>query len=88
MKCSNDDESYVEQICSNDDESYADMELVPPILYDIVAHLQSMANKRTARSIFGKLILAASSYFVWLERNNRLFKNVKRTPEELRDVIM
>ncbi|GJV80043.1 reverse transcriptase domain, reverse transcriptase zinc-binding domain protein [Tanacetum coccineum] len=66
----------------------ADMELVPPILYDIVAHLLSMANKRTARSIFGKLILAASSYFVWLERNNRLFKNVKRTPEELRDVIM
>ncbi|GJZ24924.1 hypothetical protein Tco_0562383 [Tanacetum coccineum] len=49
---------------------------------------ESMANKRTARSIFGKLILAASSYFVWLERNNRLFKNVKRTPEELRDVIM
>ncbi|GJT14818.1 retrovirus-related pol polyprotein from transposon TNT 1-94 [Tanacetum coccineum] len=47
----------------------ADMELVPPILYDIVAHLQSMANKRTAKSIFGKLILAASSYFVWLERN-------------------
>ncbi|GJV66863.1 hypothetical protein Tco_1482372 [Tanacetum coccineum] len=66
----------------------ADMELVPPILYDIVAHLLSMANKRTARSIFGKLILAATSYFVWLERNNRLFKNVKRTPEELRDVIM
>ncbi|GJY37497.1 hypothetical protein Tco_0422875 [Tanacetum coccineum] len=66
----------------------ADMELVPPILYDIVDHLQPMANKRTARSIFGKLILAASSYFVWLERNNRLFKNVKRTPEELRDVIM
>ncbi|GJS64451.1 putative reverse transcriptase domain, reverse transcriptase zinc-binding domain protein [Tanacetum coccineum] len=66
----------------------ADMELVPPILYDIVDHLQPMANKRTARSIFGKLILAASSYFVWLERYNCLFKNVKRTPEELRDVIM
>ncbi|GJR53134.1 putative RNA-directed DNA polymerase [Tanacetum coccineum] len=66
----------------------ADMELVPPILYDIVDHLQPMANMRTTRSIFGKLILAASSYFVLLERNNRLFKNVKRTPEELRDVIM
>ncbi|GJY09134.1 reverse transcriptase domain-containing protein [Tanacetum coccineum] len=26
----------------------------PPILYDIVAHLQSMANKRTARSIFAR----------------------------------
>ncbi|GJR15479.1 putative reverse transcriptase domain-containing protein [Tanacetum coccineum] len=57
----------------------ANMELVPPILYDIVDHLQPMANKRTVRSIFGKLLLAASSYFVWLERNNRLFKNVKRT---------
>ncbi|GKA41349.1 putative reverse transcriptase domain-containing protein [Tanacetum coccineum] len=61
---------------------------VPPILYDIVAHLQSMANKRTARSIFGKLILAASSYFVWLERNNRLFRLLSETPEELRDVIL
>ncbi|GJX26449.1 aspartic peptidase [Tanacetum coccineum] len=30
----------------------ADMELVPPILYDIVDHLQPMANKRMARSIF------------------------------------
>ncbi|GKA87243.1 reverse transcriptase zinc-binding domain-containing protein [Tanacetum coccineum] len=67
----------------------ADMELVPPILYDIVDHLQPMANKKTARSIFGKLILAASSYFVWLwNRINRCVKNVKRTLEELRDVIM
>ncbi|GKB82679.1 hypothetical protein Tco_0949574 [Tanacetum coccineum] len=41
----------------------ADMELVPPILYDIVDHLQPMANKRTARSIFGKLILAGLLLF-------------------------
>ncbi|GJW10935.1 copia protein [Tanacetum coccineum] len=66
----------------------ADMEMVPPVLQNIIDYLHPMAHKRSARSIFGKLILAASSYFVWLERNARLFKNVKRTPEEIKDVIM
>ncbi|GJS20507.1 RNA-directed DNA polymerase, eukaryota [Tanacetum coccineum] len=42
----------------------------------------------TALSVFGKLILAASSYYIWLERNNRLFKKGKRSPEEIRDIII
>ncbi|GJX75261.1 hypothetical protein Tco_0313856 [Tanacetum coccineum] len=66
----------------------ADMELVPPILNDIFLHLQPMSHKRTTRSIIGRLILAASSYFIWLERNNCLFKMIKRSPEEIHDVIM
>ncbi|GKA08214.1 hypothetical protein Tco_0687545 [Tanacetum coccineum] len=66
----------------------ADMELVPPILDDIILHLQPMSHKRTTRSIIGRLILAASSYLIWLERNNHLFKMIKRSPEEIRDVIM
>ncbi|GJR75338.1 ribonuclease H-like domain-containing protein [Tanacetum coccineum] len=66
----------------------ASMETVQPVLQDIIVHLQSMAHKRTPRSIFGKLILAPSYYYVCLERNNRLFKKTKQSPEELRDVIM
>ncbi|GJX51416.1 putative reverse transcriptase domain-containing protein [Tanacetum coccineum] len=66
----------------------AGMENVPPILYDIVMHLLPLSHKRTARSIVGRLILAAAAYHVWIERNNRLFKNAKRTPEEIRDMIM
>ncbi|GJT00877.1 hypothetical protein Tco_0822046 [Tanacetum coccineum] len=66
----------------------ATMEIMQPVLHDIITYLQPMAHKRTTKSIFGKLILAASSYYVWLERNNRLFKKSKRSPEELRDVIM
>nr|GEZ84374.1 RNA-directed DNA polymerase, eukaryota, reverse transcriptase zinc-binding domain protein [Tanacetum cinerariifolium] len=66
----------------------ADMEMVPPVFQNIIDYLHPMAHKRLARSIFGKLILAASSYFVWLERNARLFKNVKHTLEEIKDVIM
>ncbi|GKA94546.1 hypothetical protein Tco_0816584 [Tanacetum coccineum] len=66
----------------------AAMEKVQPVLNDIIAYLEPLANKKSARSIFGKLILATCSYFICLERNNYLFKNVKRTPKELRDAIM
>ncbi|GJU34219.1 RNA-directed DNA polymerase, eukaryota, reverse transcriptase zinc-binding domain protein [Tanacetum coccineum] len=65
-----------------------DMELVPPILDDIILHLQPMSHKRTTQTIIGRLISAASSYFIWLERNNCLFKMIKRSLEEIRDVIM
>nr|GEW84499.1 hypothetical protein [Tanacetum cinerariifolium] len=45
-------------------------------------------DKRTVKSVFGKLILAASAYFIWMEQNNRTFKNTSRSPEEIRDLIM
>ncbi|GJS35334.1 hypothetical protein Tco_0533716 [Tanacetum coccineum] len=66
----------------------ANMEAVNPSLQDIITHLQPIARQRTASSIVGKLLLAASSYYIWIECNNRLFKNAKRSPEELRDSIM
>ncbi|GJU98891.1 hypothetical protein Tco_1328162, partial [Tanacetum coccineum] len=50
--------------------------------------VEPMAHRRTATSIIGRLVLAASSYFIWLERNNCLFKKVRRSAEELRDIIM
>ncbi|GKD66487.1 hypothetical protein Tco_1308595 [Tanacetum coccineum] len=64
------------------------MDFVPPNLHDILLYLHPICNKRTALSVFGKLILAASSYYIWLERNNRLFKKGKRSPEEIRDIII
>nr|GEW73891.1 hypothetical protein [Tanacetum cinerariifolium] len=64
------------------------MDTVSPNLHDIIARLQPMARNWTARSIFGKLILAAASYFIWIERNNWLFKNSRRSPEEVIDIIM
>ncbi|GKE33473.1 hypothetical protein Tco_1452795, partial [Tanacetum coccineum] len=59
----------------------ARMEHVPPYLHDILLELQPIAHLRTAKSVVGRLIIAATSYFVWLERNNRLFKKVRRSPE-------
>ncbi|GJV31883.1 reverse transcriptase zinc-binding domain-containing protein [Tanacetum coccineum] len=66
----------------------ADMDNIQPIFHNIVAHLQPMAKKRTTQSIIGKLIFAATSYFIWNKRNNRLFKKTRRTPEEIQDLIM
>ncbi|GJX32655.1 hypothetical protein Tco_0242510 [Tanacetum coccineum] len=40
------------------------------------------------QNIVGKILFAAALYFIWLERINRLFKNNRRTPEELRDAIV
>ncbi|GJT01425.1 zinc knuckle CX2CX4HX4C containing protein [Tanacetum coccineum] len=64
------------------------MDLIPPFLQDILLYLLPMGNKRTAKSVFGKLILAASAYFIWMEQNNRTFKNTRRSPEEICDLIM
>ncbi|GJS10956.1 protein LAZ1 [Tanacetum coccineum] len=66
----------------------ADMDLVPPSMHDIMLYLQPMGNKRTARCIFGKLKVAATTYFIWNERNNRTFKKIRRSLEEVRDIIM
>nr|GEV58111.1 hypothetical protein [Tanacetum cinerariifolium] len=50
--------------------------------------LRPRGIQRTALSILGKLILAASSYFIWLECNNRVYKQVKKSPEDIHDIIM
>nr|GEW10614.1 hypothetical protein [Tanacetum cinerariifolium] len=64
------------------------MDNVHPRLGDIVAYLQPIASKRSATSIIGRLLLAASSYHIWLECNYRTFKQTKRSPEEIHDYIM
>ncbi|GKC81393.1 putative reverse transcriptase domain-containing protein [Tanacetum coccineum] len=66
------------------------MDVVPPVLDNILAWFQPMGNKRTIqnKNIVGKILFAAASYFIWLERNNRLFKNNRRTPKELMDDIV
>nr|GFA38051.1 reverse transcriptase domain, reverse transcriptase zinc-binding domain protein [Tanacetum cinerariifolium] len=66
----------------------AGMDLVPPILEDFMVCFQSMVAKRTCKSVVGKILLAASTYYIWMERNNRVYKNTRRSPKEIRDIIM
>ncbi|GJW18617.1 putative reverse transcriptase domain, reverse transcriptase zinc-binding domain protein [Tanacetum coccineum] len=54
----------------------ADMDGVPPSINAIMSYLQPFAKSRKAKSVIAKLLVAVASYFIWNERNNRLFKNV------------
>ncbi|GKF49839.1 homeodomain-like protein, partial [Tanacetum coccineum] len=58
------------------------------LFFECAFSAKPMGSKRTLRCIFGKLIMAAAAYFIWLERNNITFKNVRRSPKEIRDIIM
>ncbi|PWA88131.1 reverse transcriptase zinc-binding domain-containing protein [Artemisia annua] len=46
-----------------------------------------MHNSKNIDSIISRLSLAACVYFIWQERNNRLFKNESRKWEELLNAI-
>ncbi|GJX07986.1 hypothetical protein Tco_0195918 [Tanacetum coccineum] len=53
----------------------------------IVADLLSFANRRSSRSVISKLVVAACAYFIWQERNSRLFKKKKRLVKQVADCI-
>nr|GEV70803.1 hypothetical protein [Tanacetum cinerariifolium] len=53
----------------------------------IVEYLISFAKRRSCKSVIAKLVLSASAYYLWQERNARLFLNQKRTVAQIVDVI-
>ncbi|GKA75562.1 putative RNA-directed DNA polymerase [Tanacetum coccineum] len=60
---------------------------MPSSLDLIVDILKPISRKRSARNVIVKLVFAASCYFIWQERNNRLFKNQKRSEDQVIEVI-
>ncbi|GJV52155.1 hypothetical protein Tco_1447896 [Tanacetum coccineum] len=46
------------------------------------------ANKKSARSIIAKLVFAAACYFIWKERNDSLFMQKRRTPDQVIESII
>ncbi|GJV63341.1 hypothetical protein Tco_1474169 [Tanacetum coccineum] len=57
-------------------------------IYDTIDDIIPFAARKTSKSINAKLVVAATSYFIWQERNGRLFKNNKRTVNQVVDCIM
>nr|GEX80342.1 zinc finger, CCHC-type [Tanacetum cinerariifolium] len=45
-------------------------------------------KEETTKSIIAKLVVAATSYFIWQERNNRMFKKSKRSLNQVADCII
>ena len=50
--------------------------------------IRPIASKNNTISIVGRLIVAASSYYIWQERNNRLHSSGARNMEQLANVIL
>nr|GEU92274.1 reverse transcriptase domain, reverse transcriptase zinc-binding domain protein [Tanacetum cinerariifolium] len=57
---------------------------IDSIMNDIIP----FAKRKTTKSIIAKLVVAATSYFIWQERNNRMFKKSKRSLNKVADCII
>ncbi|GJZ76645.1 reverse transcriptase domain, reverse transcriptase zinc-binding domain protein, partial [Tanacetum coccineum] len=57
-------------------------------IYDIIDDIIPFAARKSSKSVIAKLVVAATSYFIWQERNGRLFKNMKRTVNQVVECIM
>ncbi|GJT37806.1 RNA-directed DNA polymerase, eukaryota, reverse transcriptase zinc-binding domain protein [Tanacetum coccineum] len=55
----------------------------PPNIYDIINDLLPIARRRSMKSVVAKLVVTASAYFIWQERNWRLFNKCNRTPTQI-----
>nr|GEU42770.1 hypothetical protein [Tanacetum cinerariifolium] len=59
-----------------------------PNIYDIIQDLLPIVKHRTTVSVIAKLVVAASPYYVWQERNWRLFKKGKRSSDQIVECIV
>nr|GEX55649.1 hypothetical protein [Tanacetum cinerariifolium] len=64
------------------------LSLMQPSLEMILSFIIPMAKRRTSKCVITKLVIAASVYFIWQERNGRLFNNNKRTTDQVIECIM
>ncbi|KAK9048398.1 hypothetical protein SSX86_032639 [Deinandra increscens subsp. villosa] len=55
---------------------------------DIILKLCAVAGSKSFESIVARIGVAAASYYVWQERNNRLFRNQTRPPDVLAGIIL
>ncbi|GJZ02549.1 hypothetical protein Tco_0520510, partial [Tanacetum coccineum] len=63
------------------------MDAIPPHLRDVVAFIVPLSKGKTVVSIISRIVVAATSYYIWLERNGRLFQKKTSTPGQIVDVI-
>ncbi|KAL9997817.1 hypothetical protein Hdeb2414_s0597g00922081 [Helianthus debilis subsp. tardiflorus] len=68
--------------------AHAEMENVQPVWSDVFTEMiQRKASKRI-EVIVARLTVAAAAYYIWKERNTRLFQNNARPPDKLAQEIL
>ncbi|GJT51300.1 retrotransposon protein, putative, ty3-gypsy subclass [Tanacetum coccineum] len=64
------------------------MDFIPPRLIDVTTFINPISKSKTEVSILSRLVLATTSYYIWMERNGRLFKKNTSSPDQIVDVII
>ncbi|XP_022019843.1 uncharacterized protein LOC110919900 [Helianthus annuus] len=64
------------------------MESVQHSWDEISAWLVARAKSKSVESIAGRLVVAATAYAIWCERNSKFFNNRLRPPEKVADFII
>ncbi|GKF25291.1 reverse transcriptase domain, reverse transcriptase zinc-binding domain protein, partial [Tanacetum coccineum] len=64
------------------------MDSIPPRLIDVTTFITLISKGKMAVSILSRLVLAATSYYIWLERNGRIFKKKTSSSDQIVDVII
>ncbi|XP_022004240.1 uncharacterized protein LOC110901761 [Helianthus annuus] len=54
---------------------------------DIFQHLVHTSGSKLAKHVIGRILVAASVYQIWLERNSRLFANTQRSAQQVADAV-
>ncbi|KAK1413295.1 hypothetical protein QVD17_35067 [Tagetes erecta] len=67
--------------------SRAYMNNVPPNWYSIVEVLIARAKSKRLINVLGPILVVATAYFMWQERNNRMFSDLSSPPDSLCDAI-
>ncbi|KAM0010585.1 putative reverse transcriptase zinc-binding domain-containing protein [Helianthus debilis subsp. tardiflorus] len=69
-------------------KNMVDMGNVTNTWSSIMQWMELNTNSRTLEHIVCKIMVAASTYFIWQERNNRLFSPLQRNPGALSKIII
>nr|GEV61702.1 reverse transcriptase domain, reverse transcriptase zinc-binding domain protein [Tanacetum cinerariifolium] len=64
------------------------MDSIPHRLIDVATFISPISKGKTVTSILSRLVVATTSYYIWLERNGRLFKKNTSISNQIVDVIL
>nr|GEV09257.1 protein reticulata-related 3, chloroplastic-like [Tanacetum cinerariifolium] len=64
------------------------MDSIPPRLIGVTTFITPISKGKTAVNILSRLVVAATSYYIWMERNGRLFKKKTSSLDQIIEVIL
>ncbi|XP_021995890.1 uncharacterized protein LOC110893078 [Helianthus annuus] len=66
----------------------AGMDRIQQTWTDIFEYLVGIAKSNMAEHIIAKIVVCATAYFVWEERNRRLFTDKRRSKDQLVEIML